>query len=631
MEKENLFELIRNEEVIIWAGAGMSLNSGYPSGKELCNLLYDNLTDSEKKLFENNYNLLDISEQIFRIKGHNRNYIIKTLKEVFDKEPENIKTHKIISEIPHFRTIITTNYDRLFEIAYKSKGDLILSNSNLAYINKNKTQIFKIHGDLNDPDSIIITHSDYNNFFKSNSEYSTYWSVLKERLSTNSVLFLGYNLEDPNVSVVFERITDNLKSNRKECFLVAPNLPIHKVNDLTLKGIKYIDSTAEKLIEELIQVLKENIVKDLENNKVSANSFKEFVQNFNILPKLDSSKDSFKVEGFKSLNGTPAEGMLNLTLSNDNDFLLEFKDFMQGKSFGEFEISENIIKNAEISFEGIRLSNYTDGVKFNFKSHAAYDDTVNIRFANGEEFFEFPVKLYGNESLIEVHSKLKSCKMIFKINVQNFPSCNFNFKYTREEICLNSRTELEMYNFLRNFAEGHEFTIFLKSGQKISKSLQRFPELIDHSLFYIQYFQKLQIIEKKYNVQFSNFSFNQINQDSIKLVDELIDLIQQGFILYDYKDGLQMELIPDYSQETIEALKGIGENGSPIVGAENNSSNEILHGQTINLGYKKVEILNPIIININDIINRTSNVALAESKTNTMRIKYQDSPFTNEL
>lgn len=97
MEKENLFELIRSEEVLIWAGAGMSLNSGYPSGKELCNLLYNNLTVAEKKLFENNYNLLDISEQIFRIRGHNRNYIIKTLKDVFDKEPENIKTHKIIS------------------------------------------------------------------------------------------------------------------------------------------------------------------------------------------------------------------------------------------------------------------------------------------------------------------------------------------------------------------------------------------------------------------------------------------------------------------------------------------------------------------------------------------------------
>lgn len=464
-----------------------------------------------------------------------------------------------------------------------------------------------------------------------NSEYSTYWSVLKERLSTNSVLFLGYNLEDPNVSVIFERITDNLKSNRKECFLVAPNLPIHKINDLTLKGIKYIDSTAEKLLEELVQVLKDNIVKDLENNKVTANSFKQFVQNFNILPKLDSSKDNFKVEGFKSLNGTPAEGMLSLTLSDENNFLIEFRDFIQGKSFGEFEISENIIKNAEITFEGIRLTNYTEGAKFSFKSHAIYDDTVNIRFANGEEFFEFPVKLYGNESLIEVHSKLKSCKMIFKINFKDFPSCDFNFNYTREEICLNTRIALEMYNFLRNFAEGHEFTIFMKSGQKFSKSLQKFPELLDHSLFYIQYFQKLQIIEKNYYIQFSNFSFNQINQDSIKLVDELIDLIQNGFILYDYNDGLQMELIPDYSQETIEALKGIGEDGSPIVGAENNFSTEILHGQKINLGYKKVEILDPIIININDIINRATNIALAESKSKTMRMTYEDSPFTSEF
>lgn len=35
MEKERIFELIRKEEVLLFAGAGLSRYAGYPSGKEL--------------------------------------------------------------------------------------------------------------------------------------------------------------------------------------------------------------------------------------------------------------------------------------------------------------------------------------------------------------------------------------------------------------------------------------------------------------------------------------------------------------------------------------------------------------------------------------------------------------------
>lgn len=217
---ENLFGLIRSEEVVIWAGAGLSISAGYPSGKELCEILLHNLPKSEKELINNNLLLPDLAEEIYRIKGNNRNSIIRILKKTYlDIKPKTTECHDKIALIPHFKTILTTNYDKLLEDSFGDKAQLILSNNHIPYFEKNKTEIFKVHGDLTLPESIIITKSDYNNFFTLNKEDDIYWTVIKERLSTKSVLFIGYNLEDPNISVIFEKIFNTLGSHRKRMLL----------------------------------------------------------------------------------------------------------------------------------------------------------------------------------------------------------------------------------------------------------------------------------------------------------------------------------------------------------------------------------------------------------------------------
>ncbi|MGR5873923.1 SIR2 family protein [Bacillus pacificus] len=41
---------------------------------------------------------------------------------------------------------------------------VIIKNSQVPLANK-RVSLYKIHGDINDPDSIVLTKSDYNNFF----------------------------------------------------------------------------------------------------------------------------------------------------------------------------------------------------------------------------------------------------------------------------------------------------------------------------------------------------------------------------------------------------------------------------------------------------------------------------------
>ncbi len=88
-----------------------------------------------------------------------------------------------------------------------------------------------------------------------------------------------------DVEAIFNKITDRLGSNRKECFFVAPDLPQHKVIDLVYKRIHYINSNGENLIDEIIENLKGNIVFDLKKKgKVSVDTFNKFLINFELSP-----------------------------------------------------------------------------------------------------------------------------------------------------------------------------------------------------------------------------------------------------------------------------------------------------------------------------------------------------------
>ena len=74
MNKESLFELIRKEEVVLFVGAGLSIYAGFPSGNELKKIFIENLTLKEKENIDLEQKLDGLTEDIYRIKGNNKNF-----------------------------------------------------------------------------------------------------------------------------------------------------------------------------------------------------------------------------------------------------------------------------------------------------------------------------------------------------------------------------------------------------------------------------------------------------------------------------------------------------------------------------------------------------------------------------
>lgn len=106
--------------------------------------------------------------------------------------------------------IITTNYDKFLEEifadfkVYIGQDQLIFSSP------KEIGEIYKIHGCCTQPNSLVLTEADYQNFHERNP-YLT--AKLLTVFTEHPIIFLGYSLSDPNIQNIIKSIASCLTSS----------------------------------------------------------------------------------------------------------------------------------------------------------------------------------------------------------------------------------------------------------------------------------------------------------------------------------------------------------------------------------------------------------------------------------
>lgn len=127
----------------------------------------------------------------------------KTLKKVKDGYHSEIS---MLSQIyPH--AIITTNYDTLLELVY-SDHECVIGQQLLRAQTYSIGEIYKIHGCVSQPSSIVLTHADYE-YFTSKKKYLS--AKLTAFFAEHPMLIIGYGLGDPNVHAILRDIVEILE------------------------------------------------------------------------------------------------------------------------------------------------------------------------------------------------------------------------------------------------------------------------------------------------------------------------------------------------------------------------------------------------------------------------------------
>lgn len=227
----NLIKSLQENKVIIFAGAGVSMGSpaNLPDFITLTRKIL-NLDELEKfdnpdqKLGEGFDQGVRIHEQCIRVLNQGT--------------PEPTKLHHgILKLFPKKPRIITTNFDLLFETAFKNlnpDGVINKFNAPVFPLGNNIEGVIYLHGNVTEPSSMVLSDSDFGRAYLSES-----WAkrLLTDAFLNYDFIFIGYSYND----TILKYLTRSLPKNRKSRLYAFANIEdgnIQQVNHWKSLGIE---------------------------------------------------------------------------------------------------------------------------------------------------------------------------------------------------------------------------------------------------------------------------------------------------------------------------------------------------------------------------------------------------------
>lgn len=172
------------------------------------------------------------------------------------------KTHEILAELP-VKAIITTNYDHLLEKALSHKKVVkIIKGTKAPQVKADELPLIKMHGDLDDPSTMVITKTDYDEYPENHRALITY---LLGFLISYNFLFVGFSLKDPNFDNIHVQMRSLFRDTQRKSYALFKNPlenEVKRLNKIGIEVIKIEDYNEIPLIfEELAEACDEKILR----------------------------------------------------------------------------------------------------------------------------------------------------------------------------------------------------------------------------------------------------------------------------------------------------------------------------------------------------------------------------------
>ena len=148
------------------------------------------------------------------------------------------EAHKIAARLP-FRAYLTTNYDCFLEGAYQEERRVSIdtfypatSAGAAAALREKRPFVFKLHGDVNSPNPIVLGYRSYAELQYNSPAYA---QSVQSIISNSSVLFVGFSSSDPHIESIIARVAAFDGRTRRH-WMVLPEVPLLKFKAKRFSG-----------------------------------------------------------------------------------------------------------------------------------------------------------------------------------------------------------------------------------------------------------------------------------------------------------------------------------------------------------------------------------------------------------
>lgn len=514
-------EAILNNKLVIFVGAGVSKNSGYPGWGELISIIKKDLNlDKEEQDY------LKIAQLYYNKWGEKQYYsLISSVFEQKERFPNII--HELIFEI-NPQHIITTNYDNLLEkqmVNSNKRFHLVRKDRDIAY-DKNNRMIIKMHGDLSEK-NVVLKEDDYTNYTRNFKLIELY---IKSLLTNHTFLFLGYSLNDYNFNLIFQSIKSELNTDFQRAFFFDASEIVTDLekNYYLNKGINIFtieDGNSDG-----------NFLPDKKGNKLAI--FLSFLSrrsdDVNKFP--DNEKELLnKISLLEELNFYDPRLLTNLS-------------FMKDKFYDSADNSIQDLKNSVFDLEDehvIRLLK-----KSNLETFLGSDlqkKEISTTDNNGSiEFLKSPYQLYLKKDYKNAREKFRVLANYYFERRSYFLAllCDFNFKqldklvkfsnpYSKADKKEEEGSELDTSKLSNKKFERLKEEFLQIATEEEKRGILFFEDVFNFSYLFNTYYKIDQIVEKLISIKktYSNNGFN-YSADLVSLINSFENF--RSFICENY-------------------------------------------------------------------------------------------------
>jgi hypothetical protein len=216
-----LVRYIQQKRCVVFAGAGLSAGAGLPTWKGLLikgieeligSLPEGDLHQEELRRLVDYGKLLEVADFCKEKLGSAYHQFLA--EQVRGDQAQLPLTHQVLMQLP-FSAWVTTNYDKLLERAYADvKGGFpkTLTHKDTEALGRllfdGGQFILKAHGDIDRPETVVLTSRDYSEIIHANPAFNEIFSGL---LLTKALFFVGYSLSDPDFRLLMDRQLSHFK------------------------------------------------------------------------------------------------------------------------------------------------------------------------------------------------------------------------------------------------------------------------------------------------------------------------------------------------------------------------------------------------------------------------------------
>lgn len=235
-----LIDALERRSLALFIGADLPRDAtGLPSRAGLAREL------ARRKGLDESLSLAEVAQRVAR--GGNRWEFTNFIRDQFDttgKSPQPF--HRRIVELVQeheIKALVTTAYDNLLELAFQDAGmpiNRVVRGSDVSFIDPSRPTLIKLYGDIQQPNTLVVTEDDHYDLGRDRDKEDLLHEV-KTVLRRQTVLFLGYNLADPDFNLLWREVLDRAGRFNRTAYAVWPGLSDSEVQIWRDRGIVILD------------------------------------------------------------------------------------------------------------------------------------------------------------------------------------------------------------------------------------------------------------------------------------------------------------------------------------------------------------------------------------------------------